>query len=405
MKITIVSALYPPEAIGGAETAAHNLANWLALKGNTVSVLSTATAKSAEFVEDRTRNPSLTRAYFPHIYPIFHFQDAPSWKKPLWHIQDHVDPRNELIFDKYLEITEPDVAIVHYIQGIGYNALKALARRKIPSIFILHDLGLVCIRMSMFKNGSNCVSQCSLCKISTRYKQHIISQIPQVGFCSPSRFNLEATGRIFGFGHRPNTSILNINLYPFPNRPRTRKIGLQILYVGRVHRTKGVDVLLSAASRLVTSCDLHVTIVGDGPDLATLQAEYGEHSWCTFAGQVTHQEVANYMNDADVLCIPSTWMENSPGVAIHALQLGLPILASDIGGIPELVHHEENGLLVTAGDVEAWAHAISGVIQAPGRLLAWRDNARLSAKDLEQESIGAEYLAFIETVLASGKLR
>ena len=164
-------------------------------------------------------------------------------------------------------------------------------------------------------------------------------------------------------------------------------------------------MLLAAARRLAAGDNLHVTVVGDGQDLAALQAEYGDLPWCSFTGKVTQLEVANQMNDADILCIPSIWLENSPGVAIHALQLGLPVLGSDVGGIPELVHHEKNGMLLPPGHVDAWAGAISLIMQEPDRLARWRDHARSNAGDFEQEAIGAKYLAFIESVRSADSER
>src|SRR2546430_14190684 len=74
----------------------------------------------------------------------------------------------------------------------------------------------------------------------------------------------------------------------------------------------------------------------------TLFRSFGDRAWCRFHGHVAQQQVSNFMQGSDVLCVPSLWQENSPGVVIHALSQGLPVIGSDKGGIPELVRSEEH---------------------------------------------------------------
>ncbi|MGL1442066.1 glycosyltransferase, partial [Vibrio parahaemolyticus] len=80
------------------------------------------------------------------------------------------------------------------------------------------------------------------------------------------------------------------------------------------------------------------------------------------------QTVADEMANSDLLLVPSLWKENSPGVVFQALGTGLPIMASDRGGLPELVVPGENGFLVSAGDASAWTKAIDAVLAAPQQL-------------------------------------
>jgi glycosyltransferase involved in cell wall biosynthesis len=102
-----------------------------------------------------------------------------------------------------------------------------------------------------------------------------------------------------------------------------------------------------------------------------------------------------------VLCVPSIWFENSPGVLIQALGLGLPVLGSNIGGIPELVEHGQNGLVLPPGDVEAWRSALEDLLQAPERLSDWRNHALAHASRFEQDYLGKLTLEFIETVIGT----
>ena len=163
---------------------------------------------------------------------------------------------------------------------------------------------------------------------------------------------------------------------------------IRFLYVGRLHRTKGVEILLEAARLLANEYTFTLTVVGSGPQEAELRERYADSPWCRFVGQVTQTEVANFMVNSDVLCIPSVWMENSPGVVIHAISKGLPVIGSDTGGIPEYVCHGRNGLLVRPGDVTAWRNALASVLADDWLLDKWRAEAKAQAGRFDQNTIG-----------------
>jgi len=101
---------------------------------------------------------------------------------------------------------------------------------------------------------------------------------------------------------------------------------------------------------------------------------------------------------SDVLCIPSIWAENSPGVAINALNCRLAILGSNKGGIPELVHHEDNGLLVEAGDVPAWAKAMERLIEDRQGLETMRENAAQRATAFHPATLAEKLYRFMLSI-------
>jgi glycosyltransferase involved in cell wall biosynthesis len=328
--------------------------------------------------------------------------NTPQWKKPLWHAQDHFDPRNARIMARVLDAFAPDFVNIHMLQGVGYNALAEIARRDIPVCYVLPDLGLACIRMNMFKGGADCTGHCTTCQLSTRYKLAKLRGLRRLGFCSPSRAILDKLADYIPVQQYPHTSILNANKYPQPNRQRRPGSEFRFVYVGRLHASKGIDVLLAAASRLAPDHDISVTVVGGGPSEDALREQFGHYPWCHFTGNVPQSEVANLIGDSDVLCIPSIWLENSPGVVIHALGLGVPVIGSDKGGIPELVTHEGNGLLVTPGDVDAWTAAMARVLTDPALLSRLRAQAANQAADFDQDSIGHKIVDFMGVIAASG---
>ncbi len=106
------------------------------------------------------------------------------------------------------------------------------------------------------------------------------------------------------------------------------------------------------------------------------------------------------MTNSDALCIPSIWLENSPGVVIHALSIGLPVIGSNTGGIPEYVQHDENGILVAPGDVSAWRAALEGVLNNKSALVRWRKFATANANRFDQDVIGRQIVAHMAETIA-----
>jgi glycosyltransferase involved in cell wall biosynthesis len=109
------------------------------------------------------------------------------------------------------------------------------------------------------------------------------------------------------------------------------------------------------------------------------------------------------MARSDVLCTPSIWPENSPGVVIHALELGLPVLGSDIGGIPELIDYDKNGLLIRPNDPEAWQQAIRSILDNPTQLETWGAYAKANTEKFDQDINGRKILTLFEDVVAMAK--
>jgi glycosyltransferase involved in cell wall biosynthesis len=399
MRILVIAALYPPEFLGGAEISAANLSRWLASQGHEVTVLATARSREEECRDLPVDGVRLWRLRTAHLYPMFDFPTAPAWKKPIWHLQDHIDPRNSALMKMVLDAVRPDFVNIHILQGIGHNALRMVAARGIPTLYVLHDLGLACIRMAMQRSGRNCQTHCRICRISSEIKRKDLSRFERLGLVSPSAANLETLRRLLPLDGIPTAVIPNANRYPTPTRPRSVSPVLRLLYVGRLHPAKGVAVLLEAAERITDSHRFRLDIVGDGPQAAELRGRFGHHDWVNFQGAVSEQAVGDQMQDADLLCVPSTWQENWPGVVVRALGVGLPVLASDIGGLPELVRPGLNGELLPPGDVGAWARALG----EPGRLATWRRNIEAEPPAYDQDELGHRMLAFMATI-AGGAL-
>jgi glycosyltransferase involved in cell wall biosynthesis len=133
------------------------------------------------------------------------------------------------------------------------------------------------------------------------------------------------------------------------------------VFVGRLTSQKGLAVALEAL-RDVPGASL--LLVGDGPELDRLRrlaASLGVARRVSFAGALPRDQVLSRLAGARAALLPSLW-ENLPHAAVEALSVGTPVVATTVGGVPEVVHNDVNGLLVPPGDATALAAALRRLI-------------------------------------------
>ena len=160
---------------------------------------------------------------------------------------------------------------------------------------------------------------------------------------------------VVGWGVAPERVVTvhnGIRLYEFaPYQPRRREgRALNIVFVGRLASWKGVDTLLNA---IVGLPDVRVTVVGEGPEMPSLRAlarNLELEQAVTFVGQQARRAVQAYVADAHVLVLVSSY-EGLSHTLLEACAMGVPCIASDRGGNPEVIQHGVNGLLVPYNDV------------------------------------------------------
>lgn len=145
----------------------------------------------------------------------------------------------------------------------------------------------------------------------------------------------------------------------------------------RIAPQKDLGKLISAFGRVAGPACL--LIVGDGPGRRTAEQQARPLAGrARFAGFVPHARVPAVLRHIDLLVL-ATRYEELPSVLIEAMAAGLPVIATRAGGIPALVDHDVNGLLVPPGDAAALAAVISRVLTEPGsaaRLAAARQTAQ-----------------------------
>lgn len=162
-----------------------------------------------------------------------------------------------------------------------------------------------------------------------------------------------------------------------------------VLYVGRLSREKGVSVVLEAWRKRPNEL---LTIVGDGPERERLERAAPEN--VRFVGQLESEQVSQLMSRSKCLVMPSVWYETFGLTMIEAFSNGLPVVASRLGAMAEIVIPGKNGEHFRPGDPDDLFEKLSGLLADPGRLAALGEGAR---RDFDEKYSPAQNL---DTLLA-----
>ncbi len=277
-------------------------------------------------------------------------------------------------------VGEHDVAHVHNTWFATTPSILAdLERRGTPIVMTLHNYRLTCANALLLRDGA----PCELCIGS--HPWHAVRHACYRGSRAQSLF---AAGAIAGnrrtgawdrvdrflalteFARRtmaeaglPQDKLVvkpNFVADPGPRAAPPSSSG-RVLFVGRLAPEKGVRTLVEAWNAADTG-DLELTIAGDGPLTAELAdiAGAGVH----VVGRVDADEVRRLMLDSRALVFPSQWYEGMPMTMLEALAAGLPILASDLGSMTEIVAPLGPSWLTAPGDIGGLAEALRGLATA-----------------------------------------
>jgi glycosyltransferase involved in cell wall biosynthesis len=250
-------------------------------------------------------------------------------------------------------------------------AISAVADRGIPRVLTLHDYGLWCRLGTALHGMRRCGPTDLLCRLHERVQQRVTAGVSLV--IGPSRFVLDAHRRR-GFFRTARAEVLPIPIERGEDLPRELHDTFQILYLGQLVPHKGVEVLLQA---FLAEPDRtwRLQILGRGPLRQRLEQLSASDPRVSI-GQVSPQERSAVLSQADLLVVPSLWDENAPLVVVEAFQAGLPVVASRVGGLPELVRPGFNGDLVPLGDPGALRAALRLLADHPARRAALSLGAR-----------------------------
>ncbi len=191
------------------------------------------------------------------------------------------------------------------------------------------------------------------------------------------------------------------NAIPFPHLQDGK---INLLFVGRLEKRKGLKYLLSAYSKLKWDWpNLRLLVLGPGKpdeDSYRIMSERNLQD-VVFLGRVSDNEKARYYKSADIYCSPATGRESFGIVLLEAMAAGVPVVASDIEGYASVMTHGREGLLVPPKKDDALADAISALLRDPDLRATLGAKGRQRADEYRWETVAGQVLnyygAFLET--------
>lgn len=276
-------------------------------------------------------------------------------------------------FDRFLRSERPDIIHVHNTFPFLSPAVFSVAdRQNIPAVLTLHNYRLLCPAATLFRNGSPC-EDC----VSRSWAWPAVSH----GCYRESRAATAAVAAINSIHQALGTWTRSISAYIAltdfardvyergglpPDRLHVRPnyvsdptelasaVGdarARAMFIGRISEEKGVRILTREWQKVGAPLDVY----GDGPLLEDLRKS--SPAGIRFHGFVGRDRALEAMRGAAFLVVPSIWYEAFPLVVLEAFSLGVPVLASNVGSLSEVVQHELTGLHFEPDRTDSLAHA------------------------------------------------
>ena len=271
-------------------------------------------------------------------------------------------------FEELVIKEKPDLVHLHIFQHqISPSILDICKKHNIPTVYTAHDLKMICLNYKMMHHGKICedckdghMYHCAQNKcVKSSFAKSCINVVE--GYFHKIRKSYDAIDYIitpsefyrnkfieFGVATNRVVHIPNFLDRDKPYVNKTEDSEKYFLYFGRLSEEKGILTLLKAMQSINTL----LYIVGSGPLKEEIEKYVDENSLdnIKILGFKSGQELIDIVGNAKAVILPSEWYENGPYSAIEALQLGIPIIGANIGGIPELIN--ENGYLYNSGNVD-----------------------------------------------------
>jgi glycosyltransferase involved in cell wall biosynthesis len=390
MKILIISTLYPPHVIGGAEKAAAELAEALVRRGHVVAAVSLH-PESTEVVTDRN-GVRIYRLPIDNFYWPFGRKEKPSILRRLaWHIREMWNPIAARRIGEILDVETPDVVNTHNVCGFSLAAWQEVKRRKLRLVHTVHDYYLMCPRCTLFRDGRRCEKRCLDCKLLTLPRRASSLRLDAV--ISVSQHALDEHIKRRYLEDVPSTVIYNIQGGTKSILPKAdagpASDDLVFGFIGRVEQEKGIETLLEATGQL-NQPNWKLKIAGRGLDgyIRNLRRTYADPriAWLGFT------DSSEFYSSVDTVVIPSLWAEPLPYVVVESLHEGRSLICALSGGIPEIAQLSRRVEFFPAGNANALAEKMNRVLASPQQ---WRDRKVPEASKLDafrEEYVVERYL-------------
>ena len=310
-------------------------------------------------------------------------------------------------FAKQVQSFKPDVVHIHSFYNELSPSFLAAIPQHVKVLLTIHDQRLRSAfpdpDCSYAKTHRGICPGCAECVgvkgiVIEQIKQRVYTKMLQRVdlFLCPSRFilhQMEHFTELKPIAHLPN----GFTRSEYQKLPDTKTV----LYAGRLVQEKGVQVLLEALPQVLKQFqDVQLHIVGDGAfesNLKDLAEKTNITKNLTFHGSIPHKQVQKYLYNSAVVCIPSIYKDNLPTIGIEALSAGRILVASKIGGLPELVEHNKTGILVAAGKSNALAEALIEIFSSKDKMNEMSKAAREKSEEFAIERHVMQILKYYQT--------
>ncbi len=388
LKALVVSNLFPPYFLGGAELVAYEQARQIKALGHNVQIF-------CGKINNRIRQYRTTneRNIFKITRVNLHTSDLDIYNNNFHNILI------ERLFRERLMYFSPDIVHFHNLAGFPFGLIDECNKLKIKMVMTTHDYWPVCIKKTMLNdNGEVCANNdclCPSCKspFSLKERNAILKEtLNRINhFICPSQY-LANTLIKSGFSSDKISVIYNgIELSRFDNI-RRRNSGDDILrlgYVGYLNRHKGIEYLLRAFSFLQNNSKIKLNLVVSGYEeeyisfVRTICKDLKIEKKVNFIYRIPNRKINKIYKMLDMLILASVWPENYPVSIAEAMASGIPVVASDIGGIRELVEHGRTGLLSPPKDIGKLAENIEYLTSSPQEIKRMGENGLNKIKNFD----------------------
>jgi glycosyltransferase involved in cell wall biosynthesis len=402
MKIVYITFLYEPELGGGAAQVVYSLSRGLASQGHDITVITSAKTKNP-LIECKN-NVKIVRFFPRNLYWVNDKDHQPVYRKIIWQLIDLWNPFVYRAMRGFLESEKPDLVHVHKLRGLSPSVWSAVRATKVPVLaHTCHDYelvspeGLLNGRIGKWSEKRALVmrpyqlirSGCSSnVQLVTGPSQYVLNLHQRMGFFS------NAKSKVIPNSH----GFLSSQLQSLrENRIKDPVLPIRLLYLGRLAPEKGIGLLCEAITHLKDDLPkVILDIAGWGYFEKDLLDRYSGYENIRFHGAVFGEDKYRLINLCDLLVLPSTVPESFGIVIPEAYCFGKPVLASNIGGIPELVKDGETGFLFPPGDVQMLSTTIGAILANSNKLKSMKEACFESAKFFTEDLIMRRYMEFYD---------
>lgn len=390
MKVAIINSLYAPYQVGGAERSVEMLAQGLVAKGMDVSVVSLHEGQNV--VRETRDGVAVWRLPLRNAYWPFDLAKRTPIQRLTWHLRDMYNAAAAADLRRALLEIGPTVVHTNNLAGFSISAWSTIASLRLPIVHTARDYYLLHPNSTLFVAGVTQDAAGLVPRLWSMVKKRAGRRVS--AFVAISNYVKDIHQRNGHFAR--SDSFVVHNSVSLPSAPAARMFATDTPrifgFIGRLDPSKGVELLLDAARRAPAT---QWRIAGGGrPEYVAALKESAPDN-VVFLG---HQDPPVFFAQVDVLVVPSMWAEPLGRVVLEAYAHGVPVLASGLGGLADVVDVGRTGWHFDVRDIDSLLDAMHRVQGADIATMSAACLAR--AQDFSVSAIAGQYLSIYRAALA-----